>query len=177
MSIEFSDPKDLDQMRLDVHEWISDRPTIKHTNRSLLGILRSEVSELKEALNEHKPIPEISLEIGDVLFSTLALDNGAATICKPVYSAISKYCEVTGISLDKLYKDTWEKNSTNYNPLFFNEMSPFMSPKDAMKCLRIIRNHYGDYQQVDKVWSDYDAQTNEPFFDGYVSTGKFRRLY
>src|SRR3989304_2146488 len=105
------------EMRQDVRTWIDWRPTMHHTSQSLVNILRDELTELHEAKVQARPDSEIKLEVGDVLFSTLALDTGAGEFTKH-YQAISKYCSLEGTSMTKLYKEIKFKNDVNY-PIYF----------------------------------------------------------
>jgi hypothetical protein len=157
-SLEFDDPKNLDEMRQIAHEWIRNRPTIVHTTQSLAELVDSEVKELREAVSEGKPLADISLEVGDVFFSVLATDDGKINKADSVYSAVSKYCQICDFDLIHLFKETHYKNRVNYPMTFFNDMSPFIKPKDAIACLRVLRKATGTPVALDQKWADSDRE-------------------
>ena len=174
-SLEFDDPKNLQEMRQIAHEWIQNRPTIVHTSQSLAELLDSEIKELREAISKGKSLEDISLEVGDVFFSVLAMDDGKMPKSDQVYSAITTYCEICGFDLIHLFKNVHYKNRVNYPVTFFNEMSPFIKPGDAITCLRVLRNTFGNPETLDMIWADSDTVIQGgPFFDGWVAIGKFR---
>ena len=168
MSAEYERPESIDEMRQAVSEWITFRPTIKHTDQSLSDIFGSEINELEQALSENTSLDSISLEVGDVLFSTLAINSrdGSPDKHQLLYDSVAEYCRVCGSDMIDLFEKTLYKNEVNYPVTFFNEMTPFANPKDAMSCLRILRKANGDSpEKLDEHWAISDRQINDtPFF-------------
>jgi NTP pyrophosphatase (non-canonical NTP hydrolase) len=168
-------PQTIEDMRQSAHLWVKNRPTFKHTQQSLTRVLSAEIDELQEALKLGRAESALDLEVGDVFFALLALDNDTESEHGQLYTILDGYCDARGISKDKLFERILFKNNGNYPWVFFNEMTPFMDPADAMSCLRIIRRTIHDSMEMDAFWGRLDQELNElPFFDGWVATGKFR---
>lgn len=170
------DHRDLEDMRQDVKAWISWKPTLVHTQQSLQRILAGELAELRDAQAQHRPIPEITSEVGDVFFSTLTLDDGKGKF-NSCYEAISEYCELAGINLRSLFEQTRNKNDINYPLYFFQRTSPFTEAQDAVTCLRVFRASEKTLSALQSNWRDFEKSLSElPFMDAYDVTRKFRNF-
>jgi len=225
MSAERKTPKDINEMREMAREWLIDRPTIKHTPLTLLSLAMGEKEELERAISEGGTEEEINLELGDVLFSVLSMDDRSGPAKKIVvgtgstnqvinisntlnlmdsnshatftynttgpkltafgytqidliYSLVFEMCNQRQIDPGKLFNIVHDKNSINYPWPFFNEMTPFWNPKDAMSSLRIIRKaHENNPQKLDQTWANMDDEicaATPCFFDGWVATKTLR---
>jgi len=175
MTIE-SELRGIQDMRETVHTWIAWRPTIHHTPESLTGILNDELTELREAVTMNRPQAEITAEVGDVLFSTLALDTGHGKY-KSHYSTIARYCKLSGTSFKKLFDDTNFKNEVNYPIYLFHRPSPFINSSDAISCLRVLRKIDKDPGQLVHRWVDSKSLLHQlPFMDAYEVSHLFRNF-
>ena len=179
MSLEFDNPTNLDEMRQIAHDWLDHRPTIAHTRETLRDILRGELGELYRAIVDRKDEPEITMEAGDVLFSMLAIDDASHEFDRD-YKFFTKYAESLGSNIVELFKKVHYKNRVNYPITFFNQMSPFINPADAISCLRILRSaNRNDPAELDDLWfaSDSFVNDNQPcFFDRGHSNYLFRKF-
>lgn len=222
MSVEHDNPEIIGEIREIAHEWLLDRPTIRHTPLSLLHLVQDEVRELKEASTNK----EVVMELGDVLFSTLSMDDRSGMVhevksdnasvdeveaiakvfsdisCHPetifhlaetgpkftkfgygqidhIYSLIFGLANKKMLDIKSLFDKTLDKNSINYPFIFFNEMTPFVNPSNAISALRILRNASKNVpEKLNEFWvhSERQIYDNQPFFDGWVSTGKLRSM-
>ena len=177
MEIDWKKPMSIDEMREIVEDWIIERPTLKHTRESLNNMLYAEVDELIKALTDGEPKAHVNLEMGDIFFSILALETKTQDRHQREILSISGYCKENNLTIKGLFKKTWEKNTINYPYVFFNQMSPFINPKDAILCLRVLRKSYkGNPNKLNEFWVDTEHAVfdNQPFFDGYVAIGNLR---
>lgn len=177
MEIDWKKPMSIDEMRGVVGNWIIERPTLKHTKESLNNLLYAEVDELIKAVVDGEPKTNVNLEIGDIFFSILALETKIQDRHQKEILGILDYCKGNNLTINNLFKKTWEKNTNNYPYIFFNEMSPFINPEDAILCLRALRKNYkGDFDKLNQFWKDTECGVfdNQPFFDGYVAIGNLR---
>jgi NTP pyrophosphatase (non-canonical NTP hydrolase) len=177
MTIEHDHLRKIDEMRQEVAEWIENRPTIKHTQESLFGLMYGEVNELNRAIIEGESKDRITSEVGDVFFSLLAIETMTGPKYSEQFANISKYCKENKITLSDLFNKTWYKNNANYTVVLFNEMSPFADPKNAISCLRILRHAINENPKtLNEFWqyTEHLVFDGTSFFDGYVAIGKLR---
>ncbi len=175
MSVELKQYQ-VEGMRQTVKTWISWRPTMHHTEQSLTNILTGELRELRVAKEQKRSIREITSEVGDVFFSTLAPDNGTGQFI-PYYKAIFDYCDLSGIKPSRLFAETLDKNNANYPVYFFQRTSPFENPQDAISCLRVLRFNIGSIVGIKSAWREVEQIINKlPFMDAYDVTGQFRKF-
>jgi hypothetical protein len=106
----------------------------------------------------------------------LAIDSGNGQFSNH-YRAISTYCELAGVSLRKLFDDTNFKNEVNYPIYFFHRPSPFITPSDAISCLRVFRRIDKNPTRLIRRWADSEAELRQlPFMDAYDVSRLFRNF-
>ncbi len=179
MSLEFDNPTNLSEMREIALEWIRHRPTIHHTRETLQQIRYEELNELYEAVILKRSSKEITLEVGDVLFINLALDESPNQVNMSDYEFFESFAHIQDMNLVDLFKLTHYKNRINYPVTFFNQMSPFKNGPDAISCIRILRGVYdNNLETLHDVWADLDTYIshNSIFIDEWHDTGLFREF-
>lgn len=159
----------VESMQAEVDEWIHERPIIDTSKSALEGILRKERIELGRAIiSGDKNL--IRVETGDVLFSQLA----SHTIPDQTF----RFCEYMGFDPNEVFSETLRKNRIHYPPTFFDDISPFVDPNDAIACVRLFRTIYGDPDKLNDFWAKVDHAVHDQivFYDLWTITKYFRRF-
>lgn len=147
MAIEAKDGAQISTYREVVHDWVKRRPTLKHTPEKLMFIVYGEYNELVKATNQDNRVEEL----GDVLFSLLALDDREGPINM-------------GLNIDQQRENNIEELGKLFGKIGKN-IRHFKTNESSGKRLTT-----SDYENVDRAYNlifglcrDWGANFNEMF--------------